>query len=232
MSYIYEALKRAQQENESADVLPRARARSGVFAGRSRWWLWAVIGVLAVNVVVLAAVVVRDRPGPPAAVAVSAVPPAPIVNSTVAPVAEARAPEAPVAALAPAVAPATPVPPPLPRVTAREAVASPQAAVAPPPSARSAIAPPMRAPQAPPEVPPRSPAPGVEPPSTPVAAPKVTLQVIVYSDTPSQRMVFIDGRRYVEGDAFDSDTVLERITADGVVMKRRGERFVISERRP
>jgi type II secretion system (T2SS) protein B len=69
-------------------------------------------------------------------------------------------------------------------------------------------------------------------PSAPMTAPTVTLQVIVYSDVPAQRMVFIDGRSYREGDAFDAETVLERIAADGIVMKRRGQRFVISNPRP
>ena len=69
-------------------------------------------------------------------------------------------------------------------------------------------------------------------PSVPVDAPKLTLQVLVYSEAPGQRMVFIDGRRYTEGDAIDAETVLERITAEGVVVKRRGQRFVISDRRP
>ena len=62
-------------------------------------------------------------------------------------------------------------------------------------------------------------------------APNVVLQVLVYSDTPAQRMVFIDGRRYAEGDPIDGETVLERINADGVVVKHRGQRFVISERK-
>lgn len=69
-------------------------------------------------------------------------------------------------------------------------------------------------------------------PSVPVDAPKLTLQVLVYSEAPGQRMVFIDGRRYTEGDAIDAETVLERITAEGAVVKRRGQRFVISDRRP
>jgi hypothetical protein len=71
-------------------------------------------------------------------------------------------------------------------------------------------------------------------PAAPVSAvesPKITLQVIVYSDVPSQRMVFIEGRRYAEGDAIDSETVLERIDAAGIVVKRRGLRFVIAARR-
>jgi type II secretory pathway component PulC len=67
--------------------------------------------------------------------------------------------------------------------------------------------------------------------SQPVEPPRVTLQVIVYSDVPSQRMVFIDGNRYAEGDSLDAETVLERINADGVVFKRRGVRFVIAGRR-
>ena len=68
--------------------------------------------------------------------------------------------------------------------------------------------------------------------SAPVDAPHLTLQVLVYSETPAQRMVFIDGRRYKEGEAIDAETVLERITATGAVVKRRGQRFVISDRRP
>jgi type II secretory pathway component PulC len=55
--------------------------------------------------------------------------------------------------------------------------------------------------------------------------------VIVYSDVPAQRMVFIDGQRYAEGDALDAETVIERINADGVVVKRRGVRFVIAGHR-
>ena len=64
-----------------------------------------------------------------------------------------------------------------------------------------------------------------------VEAPKVTLQVIVYSDVPSQRLVFIDGHRYAEGDSLDAETVLERINSDGVVFRRRGVRFVVAGRR-
>ena len=244
MSYIYDALKRAQRENEGAVVPPGSAARVGVFfARRSRWWPWALAGVLAVNVVVLAAVVVRDRPAPPEAPAVSVAPPPPVTGGTtvrepVAVVAEAPAPQpvvvettdppaltaAPPAPL-PARAAAPRVVPPSRQVHAPtpRAVANPEVALAPPPPARPVVEPPARAPQVAP--------PDAAPPSPPVPEPKVTLQVLVYSDTPSQRMVFIDGRRYVEGDAFDTETVLERIMADGIVMTRRGQRFVINDRR-
>jgi general secretion pathway protein B len=78
-----------------------------------------------------------------------------------------------------------------------------------------------------------SPGPVVVAPIPPAAASAIELrlQAHVYSETPSQRMVFIDGRRYGEGDRIDGDTVLERITAEGAVVNRRGQRFTISDRR-
>jgi hypothetical protein len=101
-----------------------------------------------------------------------------------------------------------------------------------PPAARAAE---PRVEQGPRTVPPdvrsSAPEPSAAVPAQPVEPPKVTLQVIVYSEVPSQRMVFIDGHRYAEGDLLDAETVLERINADGVVFKRRGVRFVIADRR-
>jgi general secretion pathway protein B len=68
-------------------------------------------------------------------------------------------------------------------------------------------------------------------PDPAIQQPNITLQVVVFSDVPSQRMAFIDGRRYAEGDQIDADTVLERIDADGIVVRWRGARFAIAARR-
>jgi hypothetical protein len=68
--------------------------------------------------------------------------------------------------------------------------------------------------------------------AAPGEAPDIALQVISYSDVASERMVFIGGRRYAEGDALDGDTVLERIRPDGVLVKRGGRQFLIPDRRP
>ena len=239
MSYIYDALKRAQTENERAATSPRIVRRRAMFLGRrSRWGLWLVSGGIAANVFVLTAVIVRQRP-PVAPVIV-----APEVTS------ELRSPVAPVVPVAkdaPVPEPVTPKHAPVPEP------ATPKHAPAPEPVTPKHT-PPASAPRVPPAtvrvpapieraierrppitvpspVVPAPPAEAVEP-SAPIAAPTVTaLQVIVYSEIPAQRMVFIDGRRYREGDAFDSETVLERITADGIVMTRRGQRFVISDPR-
>ena len=54
-----------------------------------------------------------------------------------------------------------------------------------------------------------------------VDEPKRQVRVVVYSDVPAQRMVFIDGRRYAEGDKVDAEAVVERITPQGVVVVRR-----------
>ena len=187
MSFIYEALKRAEDDNQQRVTTPvRSDAGVAVFRGRTRWWAWALIGVLGANALVAGTwMIVRGQRSPNA-------PPAPAVASPLPP-----------AALAPRMERGSPV------------VSSPVARSTPPPAARpserTAPAPPL---------------------SAPVDAPKLTLQVLVYSEAPGQRMVFIDGRRYTEGDAIDAETVLERITAEGAVVRRRGQRFVISDRRP
>ena len=65
-----------------------------------------------------------------------------------------------------------------------------------------------------------------------VEAPKLQIQVVVYSDVPAERMVIIDGRRYAEGEKVDADTIVERITPDGAVVTRRGQRFALTSGRP
>jgi pyruvate/2-oxoglutarate dehydrogenase complex dihydrolipoamide acyltransferase (E2) component len=68
--------------------------------------------------------------------------------------------------------------------------------------------------------------------ATAVEEPRLQVQVVVYSDVPAQRMVFIDGRRYAEGDKVDAETVVERITPEGAVVTRRGQRFPLTSGRP
>ena len=75
------------------------------------------------------------------------------------------------------------------------------------------------------------PARGEAPPAA-AEPPKLQVQVVLYSEVPSERMVFINGRRYAEGDKVDADTVVERITPEGAVVARGGERFTLTSGRP
>jgi hypothetical protein len=59
------------------------------------------------------------------------------------------------------------------------------------------------------------------------ASAKLKLDVLVYSETPAGRMVFINGRRYSEGDAVEGQGVIEEILPDGVALRHQGQRFTI-----
>jgi hypothetical protein len=61
----------------------------------------------------------------------------------------------------------------------------------------------------------------------PAETPKLQVQVVLYSEVPAERLVFIDGRRYAEGQRIDAETVVERITPQGAVVTRRGESFTL-----
>jgi hypothetical protein len=274
MSYIYEALKRAEDENARAAAGPRAVRRAAFFAARSRWWLWVGIGVLAANAGLLGTLVfvggprspevevesgeraaTTVAPGPdgarareaaapppaPAPVAVAVVPPpAPPPPAKTATRPAPPAPRAPAAATPPKpVAPSQVSTPP---AVAREtAVAAPPVPAAPAVPAAPVSPSPMPVPAPSPAIPsPASPPAARTTPTTPPAAapqaapdtPRLQVQVVVYSDVPAQRMVFIDGRRYAEGDRIDADTVVERITPEGAVVSHRGQRLTLTSGRP
>jgi len=54
---------------------------------------------------------------------------------------------------------------------------------------------------------------------------KLNISFHVYSDNPERRMVFINGKRYREGDSLEQDCVLEGITHEGLIL-RRGEETI------
>ena len=59
--------------------------------------------------------------------------------------------------------------------------------------------------------------------------PKLTLQALVYAETAAERMVFINGQKYREGDVVQPDVVLERITEEGAVLRYKGQRLVLRD---
>jgi general secretion pathway protein B len=60
-------------------------------------------------------------------------------------------------------------------------------------------------------------------------AQKLALQALVYSEVPRQRMVFINGRKYVEGDTVEGDLRLETITEEGALLSYQGQRYLLRE---
>jgi hypothetical protein len=67
--------------------------------------------------------------------------------------------------------------------------------------------------------------------SAPLEPPaQFTLDVLVYSEAPAERLVFINGRKYIEGQAVDGETVVEQITPNGAVLRHANRRLVLSPR--
>jgi general secretion pathway protein B len=272
VSYILDALRKAERDRQVSRVPTLATAHAGAESGRRSPWVWAVAGGLALSAVVVysffwasgrpervreAALPLVAAPGPPApAVSADAREPSPPL---------ARAPERDEPAPAPA--PGRVVE----RAPAARAPERPRAApLAPPAKGRRAARPvegrspapstasPSDAPEtrqvavAQPSPTPPPGAPGKDPvtearpagdPAAPPAAvlapapspdsgagralPRLTLDVLVYSDIPAERLVFINGRKYVEGQMLDGDAVVEQITPEGATLRYQGKQFVL-----
>jgi hypothetical protein len=56
---------------------------------------------------------------------------------------------------------------------------------------------------------------------------RLKLEVVSYSDTPAQRLVFISGRKYVEGDTTEGGFRIEQIKEDSVILSDAGGRFTL-----
>lgn len=63
--------------------------------------------------------------------------------------------------------------------------------------------------------------------ATGVALPDLHLDIHVYSTKPAERFVFVNMRKYHEGDTLSEGPAIERITPDGAVLNQQGQRFVL-----
>jgi Type II secretion system protein B len=57
---------------------------------------------------------------------------------------------------------------------------------------------------------------------------RLKMDALVWSADPEKRMVYLNGRKYVEGEALENGAVIERIVENGVVLVYRGQRFRMS----
>ena len=219
MSYILEALKKADAERASGAVpdlhaqpmAPTAGYASET-AGRGKPWLW-LGGAVAVALLATFAWQISGR---------NAAPPAVIP----------AAPEPPPVAVQPAPAPAplpvdVPASAPLPRATPAEAApVNRKPAVAPVPAkTKPPVKPEVRsAPTAPPE---RVPLLADLPDELRRQVPSLALGGSVYSSQPASRMIIVNGLVLREGDKVAPELLLERIGPKSAVFSIRGQRFEV-----
>jgi len=277
MSYILDALRKAERDHHVSRVPTLATTHGDVDLRRASW-IWPVAGgVLAVGALVAAytlqwapvhtirrdpgeelkppvtSAVVTSRPDPavsaPLVVPTPERPPsppanppaghpaaarssagssvAPSVSSTPPPTASSAARRAPTIPTRPGKADASTAPatgPPAPSV-ARSAASPPidRDAVREPATSADALAPPAtavvtRSDGGSTRTAPTAPAPGL---------PRLALDVLVYSEVPEERLVFINGRKYVEGQMVDEGAVIEQITPDGAILRHEGRQIVL-----
>ena len=57
--------------------------------------------------------------------------------------------------------------------------------------------------------------------------PEMHLDIHVYSGKPAERFVFVNMRKYTEGQALKEGPTLERITTDGAILNHHGLRFLL-----
>jgi general secretion pathway protein B len=229
MSFILDALKKSEIERQRQSVPGLMDAPPALRRGRLPAWAVFLGALLAVNVVVLIVMLMRNSPlltvsgnaKPPAAPAVAAVVPSvvpPAAAPAAAPPASANAHFSPLDA-APVYAPEIPVPPG--EQTAGSHLAAPRA-------------------------------PHVTHRADPVlvdedskaddellptinelnltgaqALPELHLDVHVYATNPADRFVYINMRKYKEGNTLSEGPILEKIRRDGVVLNYRGLRFLL-----
>jgi len=76
-------------------------------------------------------------------------------------------------------------------------------------------------------------APAAPPPATPAQPPTspslagLRLEALIYSDVPEKRMIFVNGRKYVEGDTIEGRLRVEEIQEDGVALSDDGRRMTL-----
>lgn len=253
MSFILDALKKSENERQRTIGPSLADAPMRRHRSEQPWWAFAVAGLLVVNLGVLLIVLTRNDDNPQAAPAATQLP-API-PAAAAPATRAAATPAP-QTVAPNTSPAVrslaeeagTYPEPYPGDSGAAFVAPPVnpdlAAAANVPAGPSIVRPidaPAVAPlQSRPTF--ESRAAGnanggagnneVLPTASALVAtgtslPDLHLDIHVYSNSPAERFVFVNMRKYQEGQALSEGPTIERITPEGAVLNQQGLRYLL-----
>ncbi len=243
MSLILDALRKSEHQRQRQAGPGLAVVPEHTVARRPSTWLLLLGGLLLLNIIVLGALLLTGRQPP--ATTVTA-PPATVSLAPPAATPPAAAP--PRADSAPTRTSAAPVT--LPTRARRDDVRPLTTEVAPASApARSAPAPAAETNTGQPATPPATTTPrsaettGTTQQATADArlprftdlvvrgelnVPHMRVDIHVFSAVPADRFVFINMRKYIEGQATQEGPQVERITRDGVVMDYQGQRFFLS----
>jgi general secretion pathway protein B len=218
MSFILEALRKSENERRRLGNATLAELPIGRRQNSQPWWVFALGGLLVVNLGVLAVVLLRDR----APTAVAATP----ATASVAPTSSAPAPTQ--AAVQPQLSgpsmAATSMPAARSQSLSEQALPEPEVEYETVSRAEMEAA--AAAPSGPTLVRSRNDS-GESLPSSNAPA-DLRLNLHVYSATQQERFVMINMRRYAEGDALPDGGKILRITQQGVELIHRGERVSLA----
>lgn len=229
MSYILDALKKADQERTLGEVPDLETPHWGERRTQPSYrWFWIVVALLLFNAVLLAVYLWRgdgedetvldtQRPDEPVASQAAPMPVTPLPRT------DRKLVESPRVATRPKVLP--PVTPPVSQPAQPPVTTPAQPAVSPPAS--------------PPEKSPAPPATAVSVPSRSSNVPEwgelsldfrsgfpvPHLDVHVYAEEPGRRFILVNLKKYREGDTLESGAVLEEIQPGSIQLNYQGTRF-------
>ncbi len=208
MSFILDALKKSENERQHNAPAEFATVPSSDGTSRAPRWLWVLGALLAINVVVLLGLLLRPAPAPPVRATAPATAPASVEPAATAPAesfaerldaARDRRPER--------VAEVSTTPP-----AAEPEPAAPTARSAPAAETSALFLPSLAELRA----------------DGTLNLPELHVDIHVYSDSASDRFVFINMVKYRENERLKEGPLLREITRDGVVLEHRGTSFSLA----
>ena len=200
MSFILDALKKSESERRRQDTPGIANIPEAGRRNSGKRWIWLIAGLLAINLVVLAGLMLRPGGAPQSAAIESVAGDEPATASFSDLVIEVKRSRPEPAAMPPETsAPASIVESTLPRVTDD-----------PPQSVSDGLATfnELRA-------------------RGMLQLPDMHLDIHVYSGQPTDRFVFVNMSKYKEKDTLAEGPVVREITPDGMVLEYRGTAFLL-----
>jgi hypothetical protein len=207
MSYILDALKRAERDRHLRYVPTLVTIHATAHPTRSRW-LWVGVGVLLVNAIVVTWVLYAGRDAGPASTTSAAVTPTGAIQKS----AQSTATESEGRASRSAMG--GPVPPG--GESSATARSTRERSSAPPPTPVSSEAA----------------APGSAPAGPQSTFATLKLEMVVNADDPAERAAYISGRRYVTGQSLERGAIIESIGPNAVVLRWAGQRYLLSWEHP